>query len=186
MSWFDRFRRRPTISEPPKVELDVHVRPATQEERDQAMAESAQRWAGMSADERREHEAARKEKQRIDRLAQGGEVAAREQRGHVRGRHFTEWPDTIRQLKREGRVDDALELALECIEATERDARADGLEPAPAYTTMAAIIYRQRKDYAAEIAILERYRRACPPGRGSYKIDDRLAKARELKAKASG
>ncbi|MHA7617472.1 tetratricopeptide repeat protein [Cellulosimicrobium cellulans] len=115
-----------------------------------------------------------------------GTSPAQEAVSLVRGRHFTEWAEPIRELKREGRVDEALKLALECVDATERASRSDGLAPAPAYTTMAAIIYRQRKDYAAEIAILERYQRACPPGRKSSKITDRLAKTRELKAKASG
>jgi len=181
--WFDRFRggRQVQTSEPNA--------PALTAEEQEGLASLRRRAAAAIG-----HEPAG------ERITAGGTVyfedgagrsvshgvsPAREALSLVRGRHFTEWPDIIRQLKRDGQVDDALELALECVEATERASRADGLEPAPAYTTMAAIIYRQRKDYAAEIAVLERYQRACPPGRKSSKIADRLAKARELKAKAS-
>ena len=108
--------------------------------------------------------------------------------GRVNGKHYTEWPDEIRQLKRDGRVDEALDLLLACVEAAERGR--DGREPAPWYTEQAAIIYRQAKDYVAEIAVIERWQAACPPDRrGPGKTQDelakRLAKARELLAKSN-
>lgn len=119
------------------------------------------------------------------RLAAGGATAAWERRGLVRGMHYTEWVEPFRQLKRDGKVDEALELALECIAAAERDApQWDGV-PAPAYTEWAAIIYRQRKDYASEVGVLERYRATCPP-KTTDAFSARLAKACALLARSGG
>jgi hypothetical protein len=102
--------------------------------------------------------------------------------GRVNGKHYTEWPDEIRQMKRDGRVAEALDLLLGCIEAAERGR--DGREPAPWYTEQAAIIYRQQKEYLAEIAIIERWQAACPPDRrGPGKTQDQLA-SRLVKARA--
>jgi hypothetical protein len=108
--------------------------------------------------------------------------------GRVNGKHYTEWPDEIRQMKRDGRVAEALELLLGCIVAAERSR--DGREPAPWYTEQAAIIYRQQKEYLAEIAIIERWQAACPsdrrgPGKTQDKLASRLVKARALLANSS-
>lgn len=100
----------------------------------------------------------------------------------VRGRHYTEWVPELDSMRTEGRDDEALEILLECIAAAERGARVMGRQPAPAYTTRAAIIYRRRKDYASEVAILERWKAACPPDRWNEagKIGLRLGKATAL------
>ncbi|MDV6012307.1 hypothetical protein [Haloechinothrix sp. LS1_15] len=63
-----------------------------------------------------------------------------------------------------------------------------GREPAPAYTHRAAVIYRRRKDYDAEIAIIERWCAACPPerrgpGATQQELLTRLERAKELRAK---
>jgi hypothetical protein len=55
---------------------------------------------------------------------------------------------------------------------------------------MAAVIYRQRKNYAAEVAILERWHASCPaasrgPGTSQEELAARLTKARELLARQS-
>jgi len=118
-----------------------------------------------------------------------GGTLAEEAAALVRGKHFTEWADRIHDLERDGDVDGALALALECVDATEREARLSGLSPAPGYTEMAAIIYRQRHDYDAEIALIERYltaRRAAAsanPGALNAKLSERLEKAKALRAK---
>jgi hypothetical protein len=103
--------------------------------------------------------------------------------GVVRGFRYTEWPQGVRQLKRDGAVDLALEILYECIDAAEQER--NGREPAPWYTHEAAVIHRGRKEFAAEVAILERWENACPPGeRGTgamqSKLAERLAKARLL------
>lgn len=42
--------------------------------------------------------------------------------GDVRGRHYTEWVETVKALKRDGRLDEAEALLLECVVATELEA----------------------------------------------------------------
>lgn len=115
-----------------------------------------------------------------ERLA--GKHGERERRvteaGLVRGRHYLEWVETLDQWRSEKRDDEALELLLEIIDATERAARMMNSSPPPGYTKRAAVIYRRRKDYAAEIAVIERYLMWEP---GSEKLAGRLAKARELR-----
>lgn len=118
-----------------------------------------------------------------------GNSLAEEVAALVRGRHYTRWVGTIRQHKRDGNVDHALALALECVDATEREGRVSGLSPAPAYTEMAAIIHRQRGELDSEIAIVERYlaaRTSVPianPGALNGKLAERLEKAKVLRMK---
>lgn len=100
----------------------------------------------------------------------------------VRGRHYVDWVPTLDRLRGDGQDDEAVPLLLEIIDAAERAARIEGVEPAPGYTMRAATIYRKRKDYAAEVAVLERYLAACPPGRGGGRVSERLVKARALLA----
>ncbi|WP_225754688.1 hypothetical protein [Actinotalea sp. Marseille-Q4924] len=130
------------------------------------------------SEQRRAENAARKERLRLDRLAAGGEEADRERRGLVRGKHYTEWPDTVRELKREERYEEALRLLEECISPAERDR--DGREPAPWYTEQAAIIDRKLGDHDAEISVLERYVSVCATSVGRTRIHERLDKARAL------
>lgn len=118
------------------------------------------------------------------RLNEGGREAESERDGIVRGHNYTFWPDTIRALKRDGRTEEALELVLECVIAAERDSSLWGGSIAIWYTEAAAIIYRKLKEFAAEIAILERYERnSRPRDRGVF--SERIAKARALLARVS-
>jgi hypothetical protein len=103
----------------------------------------------------------------------------------VHGRHYVDWVPTLDWLRHEHRDDEALALLTEIIPAAEREARIIGREPAPGYTERAAIIYRRRGDYPAEVAVIERWQAACPPQqRGAGATQDRLAwrlaRAREL------
>lgn len=86
--------------------------------------------------------------------------------GLVRGRHLVDWVPTVRDLVREGRDDEALDLLLEIIEAAEQLARVDGAAPPARYTRQAVEIYRRLGDEAGEAAVLDRYAAACPPGTG--------------------
>lgn len=115
---------------------------------------------------------------RRERLAAGGQEAADQRRRLVRGRDFVEWVDTIKDLKRAGQDADALELLHECIDAAERDARHQGYSPPPWYTEQAAILYRKANQIEAEIEVLERYQRACPPDQTSPLIEERIVKSR--------
>jgi hypothetical protein len=104
--------------------------------------------------------------------------AAAEEAGQVRGRHYVEWVPTLNEWRSAGRDDDALDLLMEIIDATERVALIDGLEPPPAYTKRVAVIFRRRGDLAGEIDVLERWLAACPPDRGDGEINERLARAK--------
>lgn len=108
---------------------------------------------------------------------------AKHRAGRVRGQHFTQWPDTIRQMKRDGHREEALKLLIECIDAAERDH--SGRAPAPWYTEQAAIVFRQMGRLDAEVAILERWVSACPKQfrSSTNKIEERLAKAQALRDK---
>ncbi|PWU46564.1 hypothetical protein DLJ47_32335 [Micromonospora sp. S4605] len=107
---------------------------------------------------------------------------AAEQAGFVRGRHYVEWGPVLDDLRSQGRDDEALPLLLEIIDAAERAAKIKGVEPPPGWTKRAAIVIRRRKNYAAEVAVLQRYLAACPPGRGSSEIADRLQVALKLES----
>jgi hypothetical protein len=94
--------------------------------------------------------------------------------GMVRGRHLIDWVPTVRQWLREGHEDDALALLMEIIEAAEQLARVDRVPPPTQYTKQAATMYRDRNDYAGELAVLKRYAAACPPGTGDPSLLARL------------
>lgn len=86
------------------------------------------------------------------------EMRAAQPAALARGRHYTEWVEPIKQMKRDGRHNDALTILGECMDATER---ADRGRPAPWYYEQAAIIYRKDRDLDAEHAVIERYFAAC-------------------------
>ncbi len=123
------------------------------------------------------------------------------QAGHYRGRHFTEWVERVKQLKREGALEEAEALLWGLVTAAEEESRSEGwLALAPWYYSQLAIIYRKQKLYDKEIAILQRYldaesltremRRESahgemvkPPGRHAEQMMKRLVKARSLAAR---
>lgn len=82
--------------------------------------------------------------------------------GMVKGYHYVELAEPIKQLKRDGRLQDALTLAYSAIEAAENEARHSGREPAPAYTLHAAIVHRKLGQHDEERAVLERWIAATP------------------------
>lgn len=97
------------------------------------------------------------------------------QRGLVGGVHYLETIEPIKQLKREGKLDEALELCYRAIAGAE--AGRDGREPAPWYTEQAAIIHRKRGERDEEVAVLRRWLAACPVDRRSgSKVQERLDK----------
>ena len=103
------------------------------------------------------------------------ERAAQFRRGMVGRYHYLETVEPIQQLKREGRLQEALDLCYGAIDAAEQDR--GGREPAPWYTEQAAIIHRKRGQRDEEVAVLQRWLRLCPPERrAGAKIGQRLAK----------
>lgn len=110
-----------------------------------------------------------------DALAGGGSRGASFAEGMVNGVHYLQLVEPIKQLKREGRLEDALVLCTAAIQGAE--AAREGREPAPWYTEQAAIIYRKLGRRDDEIAVLQRWLAVCPPERrpGS-RIMERLDK----------
>jgi tetratricopeptide (TPR) repeat protein len=111
----------------------------------------------------------------VQALAGGGARAASFEAGMVNGVHYLQLVEPIKQLKREGRLTEALELCEAAI--TGAEAAREGREPAPWYTEQAAIIYRKLGQRDNEIAVLSRWLQACPSERreGS-RIKERLDK----------
>ena len=108
-------------------------------------------------------------------LAEGGARGASSAAGMVNGVHYLQLVEPIKQLKREGRLEDALELCTAAIQGAE--AAREGREPAPWYTEQAAIIYRKLGRRDDEIAVLQRWLTMCPPERrAGSRIKERLDK----------
>jgi tetratricopeptide (TPR) repeat protein len=102
-------------------------------------------------------------------LAGGGKRAEEFKRGMVNGVHYLELVEPIKELKREGRLDEALALCYAAIEGAE--ASRDGREPAPFYTEQAAIVLRKLGRRDDEIAVLKRWLALCPR---QYRADSRI------------
>jgi hypothetical protein len=77
--------------------------------------------------------------------------------GFIRGRHFTEYADDVRNLLRDGEDDTAETLLLALVDATEEEAKVEGWCVAPWYYAQLASLYAKRKDHARELRVLERY-----------------------------
>ncbi|MGW0160441.1 hypothetical protein ACWDUN_14110 [Mycobacterium sp. NPDC003323] len=71
---------------------------------------------------------------RRERQAAGSTEAKEQAERLVRGRDFVEWVEHIKQLRRDGADEEASCLLMECIDATEREAKTNGWSPAPWYT----------------------------------------------------
>jgi len=103
--------------------------------------------------------------------------AAQFQAGVVNGRHYLELVEPIKDLKRQGRLEEALVLAYQAIQGAENDR--DGREPAPGHTIQAAILFRKLGRRDEEIQVLERWLALCPPGhRESSEAYERLSKVK--------
>lgn len=110
-----------------------------------------------------------------DALAGGGARAESFAQGMVDGVHYLQLVEPIKQLKREGRLRDALVLCYAAIDGAE--ANREGREPAPWYTEQAAIIHRKLGQRDEELAVLRRWLAACPPERrDGSRIGERLSK----------
>ena len=101
--------------------------------------------------------------------------------GYYNGKHYTEYAETIRILRREGEDDAAEKILLKLLDAIELESKAEGHGVAPWYYEQLAIIYRKRKDYHKEIGILERFaKQKHAPGVKPPRLLERLKKAKEL------
>lgn len=105
--------------------------------------------------------------------------------GFYKGKHYTEYVDKVKSLKRAGNQDKAEKLLLKLVNAVEEEARAEGHGVAPWYYEQLAIVYRKRKDPTKEVAILDRYlakvsREEAEQNTTGRELLDRLKKARAL------
>ena len=99
--------------------------------------------------------------------------------GFVRGRHYTEYVDDVKALRRSGREVEAERLLLELVDATEAEARAEKWGVAPWYYEQLAISYRKQANPQGEVDILERYaRQTSAPGSRPPELITRLEKAK--------
>jgi hypothetical protein len=115
---------------------------------------------------------------RLQNVLDAPEITA----GMVKGYHYVELAEPIKQLKRDGRLQDALTLSYVAIEAAENEARQSGREPAPAYTLHAAIVHRKLGQHEEERAVLERWIAATPEERrAGSKVVERLNKLNATK-----
>lgn len=103
--------------------------------------------------------------------------AAQFRAGMLQGYHYLETVEPIKQLKREGRLEEALELCYGAITAAEKAAALERSEPPPWYTEQAAIIHRKLGQRDEEIAVLQRWLSKCPKKyRAGSRIQARLSK----------
>jgi len=98
--------------------------------------------------------------------------------GLIEGHHYLELAEPIKELKRQGRLEEALVVCYAAIEGAE-NAR-EGREPAPHYTIQAAIIHRKLGQRDQEVAVLERWLRLCPKEyREGSQANERLQRIRQ-------
>lgn len=99
--------------------------------------------------------------------------------GYYNGKHFTEYVDVVKQLKRENKLDLAEKLLLALVDATESESEKDGFGVAPWYYEQLAIVYRKCKKVDDEISILERFaKQKHAPGATPPQLLERLEKVR--------
>jgi DNA polymerase III subunit epsilon len=99
--------------------------------------------------------------------------------GFYRGKDATEYVEQVLMLKRAKQFAQAERLLLALIQAVEVENRVECWGVAPWYCEQLANIYHGQKNYAAEIAVLERYERQ-PYRKRVFPFANRLIKAREL------
>jgi hypothetical protein len=77
--------------------------------------------------------------------------------GIFEGRHYTEYVEHVKQLKRDGRLDESAVLLGNLIDVVVAEATAKGWTPAPWYFEQLAIVERKRGDLPGEAAVCARY-----------------------------
>ena len=99
-----------------------------------------------------------------------------------KGNHYTDLTDRVEQLVQGKKYEDAIEVLLTLVDATEKEAKKAGEGVAPWCYEKLAVIYRKQKRYEDEVAILERFDgQPKSPGALPQKLAGRLIKARLLR-----
>lgn len=94
--------------------------------------------------------------------------------GLVNRKHYTEYVSSVKELKRQGKLDRAETLLLRLIRAVEEEAEAENWIVAPWYYEQLAIIYRRQKAKTKELDILKRF--AIQKHEEKHPLLDRLRK----------
>lgn len=104
-----------------------------------------------------------------------------EKPGYYLGKHYTEYINTVKELKHASEYGKAEQLLLALIEAVEAESKAEDEGVAPWYYEQLAIIYRKQKELEKELAILERFsRQKIGPGATPPKLFERLNKVKKI------
>jgi hypothetical protein len=88
----------------------------------------------------------------------------------------------VQRFRQENRLEEAISSLLELVDATEEDSLFTGLGVTAVYYEQLAILFRERKEYAKEVAILTRYARQKHVSGDSHQkiLEQRLKTAKEL------
>jgi DNA polymerase-3 subunit epsilon len=106
--------------------------------------------------------------------------------GYVDGKHYTEHIERVKFLKRDGDYDNAERLLTRLVDAVEEESKTLENGVTPWYYEQLAIVFRKRKDYVSEIAILERFsKQRHSPGVSPPKLLERLEKTKTLALKTT-
>ena len=79
--------------------------------------------------------------------------------GFYQGRYYIEYTEQIKVLKRAEQLDEAERLLLALVDAVEAENHVERIGIVLWHYEQLALLYHERQDYAAEIAILERCHR---------------------------
>ena len=77
--------------------------------------------------------------------------------GLVRGRHYTEWVNEVKQLKRDKKHQEVIDLCSAAIDATEAEYRVNQLGVAPWWYEQVALAARRSGQPHVERAAMQRY-----------------------------
>lgn len=117
------------------------------------------------------------------------EVTGNWEMARYRGRDICDWGDRIAALKRDGNLDEALAIAVGCMDAMTQLALRNPSTVLTHYVHQVCIIQHKMKDYASEVATLQGWLDLGLPVHTEIEIAElrkRLAKAREQLAKSQG
>lgn len=110
-----------------------------------------------------------------------------ERPGNYQGKHFPAYTGRVLEYKKAGKLEEAEELLIHLVDATEAESMKDGRGVAPWYYEELAKIYRKWDNYSKEIEILERFKmQKHSPGVKPPILIERLEKIKELLKKQSG
>lgn len=129
-----------------------------------------------------EAESARKASEKAAREA---EREARRNAGSIDGQYWPLLKPSIAELKRQKRFEEARDILEKCIDAAESESKAVGSIPDSWPTEQMSVVLRRLKEYAQELAYLERYVLFCGDSEAPESVIARLNRSR-LTAERAG